>query len=193
MKNFNEYRKIKSQDGLITEQQFMTDKGPENLEVELVGPDEEPIGAVTTIPLSPVKLKKPAEMGAGINPEEVIEGEVTQDSLITKIVNAHLQLRVLHWGTEEYSMHMATGGTYELLDEILDKFVETYQGYFHRLHLCDCFNIRNIGDLVIEEWICSVEADIDSLRSMCPQTDLQNILDEIKGLFGKLKYLLTLK
>jgi len=199
MKNFNEYRKIKSGSGLITEQQFMSDKGPENLEVELVGPDEQPIGAPTTIPLSPVKLKKPSDMGAGVAPApeqaliEAPEGEVTQDSFITKLMNAQVQLRIVHFGTEEYPLHVASGVTYEALDELMDKFVETYQGYFPRVKFCDCFNIRNVCDLVIEEWICSVEGDIDSLRSMCPQTDLQNILDEIKGLFGKLKYLLTLK
>ena len=200
MKNFKEYRSIKSGSGLITEQQFMTDKGPENLEVELVGPDESPIGVPTKIPLTPVKLKKPGEMGAGLNMEEpqgLIEApgdeEVTPCHLITKLLNVLPQLRIIHWNTTIYPLHIATGATYEALDEIFDKFVETYQAYNERVKFCDCLQIRNEDELNIEEWVCSVEADIESLRSMCPQTDLQNILDEVKGTIGKFKYLLTLK
>lgn len=188
MKNFKEYRKIKSEYGLITEQQFMTDKSPENLEVTLVGSNQNPVVPPINIPLQNAPQVDPAASQNG-----QVHSEVTQDHLITKLANSLLQLRILHWNTTEYSQHMATGSIYDDLDDVMDKFVETYQGYYPRVKFCDCLSIRNIEDLVTEEWIISLDQDIESLRSMCPQTDLQNILDEIRGLFGKLKYLFTLK
>ena len=38
------------------------------------------------------------------------------------------QFRVFHWQTESYAQHQAFGGAYENLDELIDEFVEIYQG-----------------------------------------------------------------
>ena len=185
MKHFNEYRKIKSERGFINEQEFMVDKGPEQLEIEVVDSNEQPVMSPTKIPLTQVSA--PAmETGE-------IEGSPTPDSLMTCLVNFHLQLRIIHWNTTDYPQHMASGGTYEALDGVLDTLVETYQGYNERVKFCDCIHIKNLDELIIDEWIGKTEETISTLRSLVPQTDLQNILDEAAGLIGKLKYLFTLK
>jgi hypothetical protein len=207
MKNFNDYRQIKAEKGSINEQEFMG-PDPENIEIELVDSSDKPLTVPSNIPL---KLKRPNEMGVGVQPlidmppaieapaqtvpppPPVIDDAVTQDSLVTKLLNFLPQLRIFHWGTTEYPQHVASGDTYDNFDETLDKFVETYQGYYPRVNFCDCMNIRNIGDLIVEEWLTDIQTSITSLRSMVPQTDLQNELDELSGIVGKFKYLLTLK
>ena len=187
MKIFKDYRSIKNKKGLITEQEFITDKGPENLEIEIVDSGDKTVVPPTTIPLKQIS---PEENNTE---EKNSEETVTPDSLITKIVNFQLQLRILHWNTLEYPQHIASGDTYKNLDDLIDTLVETYQGYNNRVKFCDCINIRNIEDLIIDEWIECGQTSIKSLREMVIQTDLQNILDEIAGSIGKLKYLLTLK
>lgn len=183
MKNFKDYRKIKNQLGYITEQEFMTDKGPENLEVEIVDPGESPVGSAK-IPLKKIEVPaKKSNMG----------GDDQVDSLMTKIVNFHLQVRILHWNTMEYPQHMAAGTTYTDLDAILDTLVETYQGYNTRIKFTDTISIRNIEDLVVEEWLQDTMETMEALRSKLPQSDLQNIMDEALGVVSKFKYLLTLK
>ena len=181
MKHFKDYRKIKSKLGYITEQEFMTDKGPENLEVEIVDSGDSPIGTAK-VPLKKIEA-----------PNEDTMGDSHVDSLMTKIVNFQLQVRIFHWNTLEYPQHMAAGTTYSDLDEILDTLVETYQGYNSRIKFTDTISIRNIEDLVVEEWLQDTMETMDALRSKLPQSDLQNIMDEALGTVSKFKYLLTLK
>jgi len=181
MKNFKDYRNIKSQLGYITEQEFMTDKSPENLEVEIVDSGDSPIGTAK-VPLKKIE-----------GPDEDPMGDSHVDSLMTKLVNFQLQVRIFHWNTREYPPHMAAGTTYTDLDAILDTLVETYQGHNDRIKFTDTISIRNIEDLVIEEWLQDTMETMDALRSKLPQSDLQNIMDEALGTVSKFKYLLTLK
>jgi hypothetical protein len=182
MKNFNDYRRIKSQYGSITEQQFLGDSG-EEFEMPM---DETPINIDTKIPLEVKEVPKKIEA-----PKE--EGDATIDSNITKLLNFLSQVKVFHWNTNEYPAHKASRSILRIFDEALDTFVETYQGYYPRVKFVDGLHIRNIEDLVVNEWLDDTEATIGSIRAKVTQSDLQNILDELSAIIGKFKYLLTLK
>ena len=173
---------MKKVNGRVNEQEFITDKGPERLEVEIIG--SEP--AITIPSEIPLKLRSSDDQ------LELTEG-VTSDSLLTKLVNFQLQLRIVHWGTEDYPQHMASGSSYKDFDDVMDRLVEAYQGHNERVKFCDCFHIRNIGDLILEEWLEDTQSSIRELRELVQFNDLQNILDEAAGVVSKFKYLLTLK
>ena len=199
MKNFTDYRRIKAVNGLITEQQFMGD--PENIEIELVDKDDQPLNTPTNIPLTvkngdgvilePDPL--PEEPAKELSHPSLDSDSPTPDSMITKLLNFIPQIRIVHWGTAEHPVHIASDLTYKAFGKTMDMFIETYQGYYPRVKFCDCLNIRNIEDLILDEWLQDILTTIGSLRSMVCQLDLQNQLDELSGIVGKFKYLLTLK
>jgi hypothetical protein len=113
----------------------------------------------------------------------------------TQIINL-LELRdkahLAHWATQSYAEHKALGKFYDGLLDLVDTFVETYQGKYGRLNLSGIagLNLANSLDIVNEVYsvIGSVETKIDK---EC--TDLLNIVADIKGLCNHTKYLLSLK
>lgn len=108
------------------------------------------------------------------------------------------QLYLLHWQTTEYARHIAFGEINESLTELVDAFIEVYQGKnSNRVNIDECsirimdktkFNINNL----IDAYIKYLNTDINSIISE-QDTDLLNIRDEIVALMNKLKYLLSLK
>jgi DNA-binding ferritin-like protein len=48
---------------------------------------------------------------------------------IQKLIEHQINLKIIHWQTESYSVHKATGHLYESLDEFLDKFAEVWMGF----------------------------------------------------------------
>jgi len=117
---------------------------------------------------------------------------------ITKLLTLQNQLRIFHWQTESLAEHKAFGKTYEELDELIDTFIEEFQGEYARIVSKDKFVIElsNLEDLEISKF---VEDNINYLSNELPKglkptnTNLLNVRDEMLGALQKLKYLLTLK
>jgi len=117
---------------------------------------------------------------------------------ITKLLTIQNQLRIFHWQTESYAQHKALGETYEELDELIDTFIEEFQGAYARIVSKDKFVIElsNLEDLEIVKFL---EENISYLSNELPNglkptdTNLLNVRDEMLGALQKLKYLLTLK
>ena len=116
---------------------------------------------------------------------------------ITKLLTLQNQLRVFHWQSESYAEHKALGKTYEELDELIDSFIEEFQGAYARIISKDKFTVElsNLEDLDIVDFL---DANINYLANDLPKglkpldTNLLNIRDEMIGALQKLKYLLTL-
>jgi hypothetical protein len=107
------------------------------------------------------------------------------------------QLKLLHWQTTSYSRHMAYDRIYEDLDEIIDSFVEAYQGKHGRIFLENkTIEVNNIGDdevaPFVDESIRFLKEDLTSTFED-KDVDLAGIRDELVKQFNTLKYLLTLK
>jgi hypothetical protein len=119
------------------------------------------------------------------------------DMLVTRLLNVQNQFRIYHWQTKSYSQHNSFGKIYEILDETIDKLLETYFGKYGRPYATESFNIvlNNLADgsgaTLANETINFLMGEFP--KSIKPtDTDLLNIRDEIVGDLNRLKYLLTL-
>ena len=117
---------------------------------------------------------------------------------ITKLLTLQNQLRVFHWQSESYAEHKALGKAYEQLDELIDTFIEEFQGAYARIISKDKFVVEllNLEDSDIMDF---VDLNINYLANELPKglkpidTNLLNVRDEMIGALQRLKYLLTLK
>lgn len=120
------------------------------------------------------------------------------ENLAIKFIYFQEQFRVLHWHTTSYARHMAFGGFYGTLTDLIDDFIESYQGKYGReffgkesIELTDGKEIDLNG--LIKEMIDFLQEEIPSMLDKEKDTDLLNIRDSILGELNKLKYLLSLK
>jgi len=98
-----------------------------------------------------------------------------------------------HWKTKSYAEHKALGDFYDELLELIDGFVEQYQGYYgKRMEIKrtagDDSNIRDVLEMRAE-WIERTRYEICDRD----ETPLQNTIDEIVRLYQHTQYTLTLE
>ena len=100
----------------------------------------------------------------------------------------------VHLSTRSFAKHMALNTFYDEVIELADKFAEAYQGRHGLIGPISMLSTNGGGNIVqfLEESL----ADIEEMRyKVCEKTDtaLQNIIDEIVGLYlstlYKLKFL----
>lgn len=116
------------------------------------------------------------------------------DDIIRNLAQFFIQIRAFHWQTESFAQHKASDDTYESINDILDKLVESYQGYYGRVKIGGQLNIFNLENLNLEQWLGSIVQEIEELRCLVKeQSDLCNIIDEFLGAISKFRYLLSLK
>ena len=109
---------------------------------------------------------------------------------ITFLFEMRVHIHHLHHITESYAEHKALGSFYEAWDDILDKFIETYQGKYGRvfgsgLVKFDSSDAKSCIEYAKEELN---KAPID-----IADKDLQNIIADMIGLCNHTLYLLSLK
>jgi RNA binding exosome subunit len=98
-----------------------------------------------------------------------------------------------HWKTKSFAEHTALNTFYDELLELLDGFVEQYQGYYgKRMEIKrqdgDDSNIRDLIEMRAE-WIERVRYEICDRD----ETPLQNTIDEVVRLYQHTQYMLTLE
>ena len=110
------------------------------------------------------------------------------EELIAKTFEARNAAHLEHWRTKSYAKHTALGSFYEDVVELVDDLVEAYQGNFsiigkvptvEQTHNEDC--VKCLSDQVA--WIAKNRSKI--ARNVAP---LENIVDEITGLYLKTLY-----
>lgn len=100
---------------------------------------------------------------------------------------------IAHWKTKSYAEHKALNDFYDELLELIDGFVEQYQGcYGDRMAIKrEDGNDDDIRDLLSfrSEWIEMYRYKI------CEKDDtaLQNTIDEVLRLYEQTQYMLTLE
>ena len=120
--------------------------------------------------------------------------------IVLKCLQLQAETRILHWQTMRYAEHMAFGSFYEDVDSVIDRLIEAIQGKYGRISLggIDSIQVSDYSNLKInvffidiqnffslEIWSCGLDKQVD--------TEIANIVEEIKALIDKLKYLLTLQ
>ena len=121
--------------------------------------------------------------------------ENPQEELLCEMLEASAQAKVFHWQTSSFAEHEALGEFYEGFNDLMDKFIETYQGCYGRIMLgCD----MEVKPYTIDAPVTFLESfksyiSGDARMFVMGNSALTNILDEINGLVEQTIYRLTFK
>lgn len=121
-------------------------------------------------------------------------------NILSFFLETQLQLKILHWQTSKYSEHKAYDKAYKSLDELIDSFVETYQGKNKKIFLNEndkIIALYNIKDKelnnFIEETVEILNSEVYTLLSnenKDGNSDLLAIKDEMLIVLNRLNYLI---
>lgn len=135
-------------------------------------------------------------MAKSLFPEEMLKssgGEMSLESVASKLTYFHEQLHLLHWQTSSYAEHKALGGLYDYVHDFKDDVIEKLMGYtgkkpgvFKLEPLSAATSVSVVSELInyahqLMEW---AEAN-----RYC---DVENLAQSLSGEAAKTKYLLTL-
>jgi DNA-binding ferritin-like protein len=90
----------------------------------------------------------------------------------------------VHLNTRSFSKHMALNTFYDEIVDLADKFAEAYQGKHGLIGPVSLMNARKTSNIV--EFLQDQVDEIEKVRyEVCDKTEtaLQNIIDEIVGLY----------
>jgi hypothetical protein len=117
------------------------------------------------------------------------------EELIRIFLEVAAQARLYHWQTESFAEHETFGEFYEAWVDLSDKFVESYAGMYGRpkggVEMKTVAYTAGISVQYMQQIAAYLQSN--SVRSIAPDTPLQNILDELGGLAARTAYQLTLK
>ena len=95
----------------------------------------------------------------------------------------------VHLNTRSFAKHSALNSFYDEIVELADKFAEAYQGRHGLIGPISLMSAKKTTNIV--EFLEDSLADIEKMRyEVCEKTDtpLQNIIDEIVGLYLSVLY-----
>ena len=120
--------------------------------------------------------------------------------ILLKSLQLQSQMRILHWQTTSFAEHNAFGGFYDTASDIIDTLIEAIQGKYGRILLggIDSVQVSDYSNLKLNIFIMDMEAFFSTEIYACgidmtKDSEIDNILQELRGQIDKLKYLLTLK
>jgi len=114
------------------------------------------------------------------------------DQQIIKLLGIRSSAHITHWDTQSYATHKALNKFYDGLTDLVDTFVETYFGKYGRQP------IKGMAQLTVQDPKTLVDEAMKNVIELekavdKSDTDLLNILADIKGLCNHTQYMLTLK
>ena len=121
-------------------------------------------------------------------------GEMSLESIASKLTYFHEQLHLLHWQTSSYAEHQALGSLYDYVHDFKDGVIEKLMGYTGRRP--KAFKIEPLSDgagasNVVAE-LMSFSSSLKSYAESNNYHDISNLADALSGEAAKTKYLLTL-
>lgn len=90
---------------------------------------------------------------------------------------AHLE----HLRTKSFAQHMALGTFYDEVIDLADKLAEAYQGYDEVMQNIPLLSHSGKGK--IEDILGQHVLEIEKFRKTCELSAIQNIIDEVVGLY----------
>lgn len=132
-------------------------------------------------------------------PKEMISsasGDLTPDSIATKLTYFELQLHNLHWSTRSYAEHQALGGLYDAVFDFKDEIVEKIMGYSGtRAKIGNPGQLKDyalgVSDQVVAE-LMSFAKQLQNYGASNNMPDIENVAQSLSGKAATAKYLLTL-
>ena len=102
--------------------------------------------------------------------------------------------KLYHWNTTSYPRHIASDRFDDVLESLMDKFMEVFIGRYQIKPLIHKLQIEEVylNDKGIETAYKQVRDVLSEMQKNIPDTDLLNIRDELVGEINKNLYLFTL-
>jgi hypothetical protein len=123
---------------------------------------------------------------------------MNEHSFILMFLQIRAQIQLFHWQTPHYGAHKAFDEFNEVFAELVDKFVEAYQG-----KNAERVKVGEEADLVLYdmgeyhgmEYLDDIDIFLEEeLEDVVGgDSELKNIVDEMRAEVDKLRYLLSLK
>jgi hypothetical protein len=123
-----------------------------------------------------------------MNSQEYIN-YLTRVFFTMKLVN-----KLYHWNTTSYPRHIASDRFDDVLESLMDKFMEVFIGRYqikpmiHKISIEDVY----VSDKGIETAYKQVREVLSEMQKNIPDSDLLNIRDELVSEINKNLYLFTL-
>ena len=111
--------------------------------------------------------------------------------LLNSVTTAH----ILHLSTKSYSQHVALGKFYNEIGELVDAFVEAFQGKYGVLtkYPTTCDLMPTADPLVYMDYLKTEVAILRVMQKFPQDSELQNEVDNIANLINSTIFLLRLK
>ena len=119
---------------------------------------------------------------------------MTPLKVLQTLLEVRDQAHLLHWNTTSDPEHRALNKFYDGWLELTDKFVETFQGKYGRIEGV-CTIVVSTGTSCrgyLTKLMEFLVVDIDSIIDQKVDSDLENIIADMKQLVNHTLYLLTL-
>ena len=138
-------------------------------------------------------------MAKSLFPQEMLSnasGELSPDSIATKLTYFELQLHNLHWATRSYAEHMALGGLYDAVFDLKDEIIEKIMGYTGtRAKIGNPGQLKDyspgVSTTVVSE-LMTFAKQLENYGASNNMPDIENVAQGLSGTAAKTKYLLTL-
>ncbi len=114
------------------------------------------------------------------------------ENIAGKLLTFTEQFHLIHWQTESYAEHMATGELYEYLEGFKDKLIERLMGYTGRRPDTYTMGVINTSSQSAISELISFSSSLKKYAESNNFLDVGNLADELSGKAAKCKYLLSL-
>lgn len=134
-------------------------------------------------------------MAKSLFPEEMMKssGEMSLESIASKLTYFHEQLHLLHWQTSSYAEHKALGGLYDYVHDFKDDVIEKLMGYMGRKP--SVFKLEPLSAATSASVVSELISYAHQLMEWAEANrycDVENLAQSLSGEAAKTKYLLTL-
>jgi len=133
-------------------------------------------------------------MAKSLFPQEMLSsGDMSLESIASKLTYFHEQLHLTHWQTTSYAEHKALGKLYEYVQDFKDDVIEKLMGYTGKRPAP--YKIEPLINCTGNECVSNILSFASSLKSYSESNgyhDIANLADALSGEAAKTKYLLTL-
>jgi hypothetical protein len=129
---------------------------------------------------------------ASVNPSETEQGDPVMQFVMC-MLNSVTTAHILHFKTKSFSQHMALGTFYSEIGELVDKFVEAFQGKYGLLtnYPSTCELQPNAEPLAYMEYLTKETQTLRRQSGFPQDTDLQNEVENISNLINTTRYKLA--
>lgn len=111
------------------------------------------------------------------------------EKLVSYLLHSRNQTHVFHLQTKSYAEHMALGGYYDGIGDLIDGVVESYQGKYDIIKEYDSYKLESYtGKPQLETFFKALSKKVEEVHPKVKDTYLQNQLDTIDELINSTLY-----